>query len=327
VSGRLELPDRRLRVAFFGTPDIARTILDRLFQANADDVALVVSQPDRPRGRGKKVEPTPVKALAEARGVEVVQPLKLKDGVLAAQIRRAEIDLGIVVAYGRILPIDLFEAPRFRTWNVHASLLPRHRGASPIQHAILAGDRETGVTLMQLSEGMDEGAVLLSAAIPLDGTETGGGLTERLARLGADVLIEGLGRAKRGGLTVTPQDPSRATSAPLLEKKDGELDLSLPAAVLERKVRAFDPWPSASLVLGGEAVKVLRAQVVASRGEPGRILECGPRLILATCEGALEIVELQPPGKRPMAAADFLRGAGRSLVIGAAVSAKPPARS
>jgi methionyl-tRNA formyltransferase len=309
-----------LRLAFFGTPEIARTMLEALLDAGKDRVELVVCQPDRPRGRGQKLEPPPVKQAAEARGLPVLQPIKLKDGVLASELVARGIELAIVVAYGRIVPRAVFEAPTFHTWNVHASLLPRHRRASPIQHAILAGDASTGVTLMQLSEGLDEGPMLHTRALPLDSTETAGSLTESLARLGAEALLEGLRLAKREGLTVTPQDDAAATEAPLIEKAAGELDFTRSAVELERRVRGLSPWPG-TFVLDArkEPLKIpgVRARDGAD-GVPGTIAAVGTALALHTGRGWLEVLELQPPGKRAMSAADYLRGAGRGLQPGGA---------
>lgn len=314
----IKLPERRLRLVFFGTPDIASTMLAGLLDAGEDDVVLVVCQPDRPKGRGKKVIPPPVKALAESRGIEVLQPKKLKDGALAKRIRDEEIDLGIVVAYGRILPKDLFEAPAFDTWNVHASLLPKHRGASPIQHAILTGDEVTGVTLMQLSEGMDEGPMLLEAKIPLDGTETGGSLFDKLATLGAQTLVEGIRLAKNESLERVPQNEAEATYAPMLKKQDGELDFTEDRDALLRKIRAFDPWPGTFVrTADGQPLKITRAKAAGGIGPAGVVLVAGPSLVVAAKGGAIEIETLQPSGKRPMSAADYLNGAGRGLKPGA----------
>lgn len=314
----LKLPDTRLRIAFFGTPDIARVMLEHLLDADQDDVVLVISQPDRPKGRGKKLEPTPVKALAESRGLPVTQPTKLRDGALTQRLKDLGVQLGIVVAYGRLLPNDLFQAPTFDTWNVHASLLPRHRGASPIQHAILAGDTETGATLMMLSEAMDEGHMLLKATRPLDGTETGGSLTEDLGPLGGALLVDGLRRAKAEGLTVTPQDHGAATYAPLIDKQAGALDFSQPAVELERRIRAFQPWPTCFVPGPQGPLKVLQATV--GMGEagatPGTVLATKPSLVVQCGEGSLTIDQVQPPGKRPMDSAAYLNGAGRQIQIG-----------
>jgi methionyl-tRNA formyltransferase len=285
-----------------------------------DTVVLVVCQPDRPKGRGKSVEASPVKEAAIARGIEVLQPAKLKDGGLAERMRKEDLDLAIVVAYGRILPKDVFGAPRSGTWNVHASLLPRHRGASPIQHAILAGDKETGVTLMELTEGLDEGPMLATKTLPLTGDETGGSLTEALARIGGDLLIDALQKARGPGLESSPQNASEATYAPLLEKSDGRIDFQLPAEVIARRVRALSPWPSAFVVQkDGQPLKILRARArpVPPSTSPGRVAAIAPDLTLETSEGLLDVLELQPAGKKPMTAAEWLRGAGRELKPGA----------
>lgn len=313
----LKLPNDRLRIAFFGTPDIARVMLEQLLDADENDVVLVVSQPDRPKGRGKKLVPTPVKALAEARGIPVTQPLKLRDGVLTQTLIDLGVQLSVVVAYGRILPNDLFEAPAFDTWNVHASLLPEHRGASPIQHAILSGDAETGVTLMMLSEAMDEGHMLLKRIRVLDGTETSGGLSEDLARIGGELLVDGLRQAKSEGLTVTPQDASAATYAHLIKKSEGALDFNRPAAELERRIRGFQPWPTCFVRGSAGPLKVLSATVLPGEAKvPGTVLALKPSLQVQCAEGALAIDRLQPPGKKPMDSAAFLNGAGRNIQIG-----------
>ena len=291
-------------------------------RADADDIVLVISQPDRPKGRGKKLEPTPVKALALEHGLTIEQPRKLRDGAVAKRLKALQIDLAIVVAYGRILPKDVFEAPAFNTWNVHASLLPKLRGASPIQHTILNGDTETGVTLMLLSEAMDEGDMLLKRTIAIEPTDTGGSLATRLADVGASTAVEGLRLAKTEGLAATPQDHGRATYARLLEKRDGELDFSRASAELDRQVRAFDPWPGtfvstpngAPLKIRG--VRPAEAPPSAADRLPGQVVETQPRFLIRTGDGVLEITNIQPPGKRALTAADFLRGAGRTLKAG-----------
>lgn len=299
-------------------------MLARVLSENADDVVLVVCQPDRPQGRGRRVGPPAVKTVAEAHRLEITQPTRLKDGVLAARLAALEIDLGVVVAYGRILPPAVFEAPAFQTWNVHASVLPHLRGAAPIQHAILRGDPETGVTLMRLSEGMDEGDALLIRRIPLDGRETGGTLTHRLAALGAEALVEGLALAKAGGLPVVPQNHPAATYAPRIQKADGVLDFRQPAETLERRIRAFSPWPGTTASSPGQSpLKILAAHATAAAPitEPGCIAALDP-LTVQTGAGQLVLTQLQPPGKRPMDAAAFLRGAGRSLRIGEALRSR-----
>ncbi|MBK8010768.1 MAG: methionyl-tRNA formyltransferase [Deltaproteobacteria bacterium] len=323
----MRLPERSLRVAFFGTPEIGAVILARLITVPFVEIPLVVCQPDRPRGRGRSLESPPVKIIAQSAGIEVQQPTKLKDGVLAGHLRSLDLDLGVVCAYGRLIPIEVFRAPAAGCWNVHTSLLPRHRGASPIQHAILTGDATTGITLMQLGEGLDEGDILLQRSIPLTGEETGASLTQALSELGADTLEAGLARARAEGLTRTVQDPNKVTYAPLLEKKDSLLDFRRPAVELERRVRALEPWPGTQFGLGGTMIKVRSAKVALSDAEtapgrisaPGSIRRISERLIVETGRDGLELLEVQPPGKRPMAIADFLRGAGRRIKDGDSV--------
>lgn len=317
------LPDRRLRLAFFGTPEIARSILQALLDAGDDDVVLVVSQPDRPKGRGKQLEPTPTKQLAEARGIPVVQPEKMRDGVLTQRLLADRIDLAIVAAFGRILPADMLEAPPYGCWNVHASLLPRFRGASPIQHAILEGDAETGVTLMKMSLGLDEGPMLKVARLPLDARETTRTLTDKLAVLGGQVTVEGLREAKKAGLEVVIQDHAAHTLAPIIRKEAGKLDLDAPAVVLERRIRGLDPWPGTWITLdGGEVLKVLAASVGPSSpsARPGQVVQLGTTIDVQTGDGTLCLEIVQPAGKKPMPAADYLRGAGRALVRGMILS-------
>ena len=277
----------------------------------------VYCQPDKPKGRGKKVFSPPVKQLAEERGVPVSQPLKLKDGVVAAQLTEDNIDLALVVAYGRILPPAVFEAPTLDTWNVHASLLPKYRGASPIQHAILEGEIVTGVTLMQLRAGLDEGPMLLKKTLAIDPKDTAGTLTERLAQLGSSAVVEGLERAKTEGLEVVEQNGDEATFAPLIQKADGELRFEEAATHLALRVRGFDPWPGTYVQSKEGPIKVLSVQVFPTneKGEPGTIHSLDP-LRIWTGDGALEITRLQAPGRKPIMSADYVRGAGRHLKVG-----------
>jgi methionyl-tRNA formyltransferase len=327
----LRLPDRRLRLAFFGTPDIARDVLAALLDAGADDVALVVCQPDKPKGRGKQVEAPTVKQLAEARGLPVLQPVKLRDGALRDHLRAERIDLAIVIAYGRILPPDLLEAPTFGCWNLHASLLPRHRGASPIQHAILHGDAESGVTLMQMDAGLDTGPMLLDVRFALAADETTPTLTDKMAAAGGALALDGLRRAKAEGLHVTPQDDAAHTLAPIIDKEAGFLDLHAPAAALERRVRALTPWPGTWVTVAGEPLKILRAAVGPARTDalaPGVVVARDAKTLGLACgEGStLDVLEVLPAGKRPMPAGDYLRGGGRALVAGARVGHAGDAR-
>lgn len=318
MSALWTLPSRRLRLAFFGTPDIAAACLKALIDADEDDLVWVLSQPDRPKGRSKKLEPTPVKAVAESAGLPVLQPSRLKDGGIAAKLLASKLDLAIVVAYGRIMPKALFTAPQQGSLNLHASLLPRHRGAAPIQEAILAGDAETGVTLMQISEGLDEGDWLLKRSLPIHPDDTGSTLTERLTELGAQTLVEGLRLAKAGGLPVTPQDPALATYAPMRKKADGELDFHRDASALKRQIQAFEPWPGSFVSTPNGPLRVLAAEVVP--GDPslasGCLLQLGPDLVVNCSRDALRLLKLQPAGKRAMDAKAFLNGAGRALQLG-----------
>jgi methionyl-tRNA formyltransferase len=318
VSGpeRLVLPDRRLRLAFFGTPELAATILGHLLEAGQDDVVCVVCQPDKPRGRKRQVEAPPVKLRAEAAGLEVLQPTKMRDGSLARALTERRVELAVVAAYGRILTQDSLDAPTHGCWNVHASLLPRHRGASPIQHAILAGDAETGVDVMRMTAGLDEGPVLLERRLAIAPDWTAGRLSEALAELGGRAIVEAIARARAEGLEVRPQDDAAATYAPLIRKEDGHLDLRQPAAALARRVRAFDPWPGTFLRRPEGPLRILRAEASPGDGFPGRVVGLDDGLILGTGDGRLVVREVQPPGKRPMPVADFLRGAGRGLTVG-----------
>ncbi len=254
----MKLPDRPLRIAFFGTPEIAQTVLAGLLDAKKDEVVLVVCQPDRPKGRGRSVESPPTKQLAEARGVPVLQPTKMRDGAVAKVLEEREIDLAVVTAFGRILPKDLLEAPRFGAWNVHASLLPRHRGASPINFAILEGDPETGITLMQMTEGLDEGPMLAKAAIPIREDDTTHSLTQKLAELGRRLLLEGIEKAKKTGLEAEVQDEALATFAPLIKKEDGP---SPTAAVKKSALTICPPVKPPMLVSSWSLAKATRLPV------------------------------------------------------------------
>ncbi len=317
----LRLPDRPLRIAFFGTPEIAETVLAGLIEAKRDEIVLVVCQPDRPRGRGKRIESPPTKRRAEAHQIPVLQPTKMRDGAVAKELRDREIDLAVVTAFGRILPQDLLDAPRYGAWNVHASLLPRHRGASPINFAILEGDTETGITLMQMTAGLDEGPMLEKAKLVISENDTTSSLTTRLAELGRGLLLEGIEKAKKHGLEPEIQDESLATFAPLIEKEDGRLDFRESAEALARRIRAFHPWPGTYTTLpDGQPLKVLAAKALAARPgnavAPGTILGLAKSLELATSDGVLALLEVQPPGRKPQKAFEFLGGAGRDLQLG-----------
>ncbi len=298
------------RMIFFGTPELAATCLQAVCELG--QVVLVVTQPDRPSGRGMKLVPPPVKQLAAQRGIEVIQPRKLRSEQLAARLRGLEADVAVVVAYGRILPPALLRAPRLGCVNAHASLLPALRGAAPIQWAILNGETRTGMCLMQMDEGMDTGPVLACRSLQIGAQETAGELSLRLAQLGAELLREELPRHLRGELQPRAQDAARATLAPPLTKQHGRLDWSRPARALHDLVRGTHPWPGAYSFLGGVRVKVHRAHVLVAggrHGEPGCIVRADRHGIEVACgEGVLVLDELQPEGRRRMSAEQFCAG-------------------
>lgn len=305
------MTDRRLRLVFAGTPDFALPGLDAVL-ASGHHLLAVYTQPDRPAGRGRRLTPSPVKQRAVAAGIEVRQPETLREAPVREALAALRPDLMIVIAYGLILPRKVLAIPAYGCWNVHASLLPRWRGAAPIQRAILAGDDETGVCLMQMEAGLDTGPVLLRASTPILPDDTGARLHDRLAALGAQVLSDGLCRLAVGTLpTAQPQPESGVTYAHKLDKSEARLDWTLAAAELERKVRAFDPWPGAEADLAGETVRVWRAQALpAIPGvRPGRIVHAGRDGIdIGSRDGLLRILELQRPGGRRIGVADYLNG-------------------
>ena len=299
-----------LKIIFAGTPEFAATALNALLTTR-HEVAAVYTQPDRPAGRGRKLQPSPVKQLALEHGIEVRQPAKLKDPADQAALRELEADLMVVVAYGLLLPQAVLDAPRLGCINIHASLLPRWRGAAPIQRAILAGDAESGVTIMQMEAGLDTGPMLHILKTPILRDDTGGSLHDRLAELGARALLESLDAIGGKALVPRPQDDERATYAKKLDKQEALIDWSRPAAAIDRQVRAFNPWPVAQCDFEGQAMRIWQTRLLEHEApagiEPGTVLEAGKAGIdVATGDGVLRILQLQMPGKRAMAAADFL---------------------
>jgi len=304
-----------MRVVFLGTPEFAVPTVDALASAGHEVVA-VVAQPDRPAGRGQALRVPATKAWAEARGVPVLQPLKVRDGTLAAALAALRPDVLVVTAYGRILGKDLLTLAPLGAVNVHASILPRWRGAAPIQWAVASGDAETGVTIMQMDEGLDTGDVLLVRTTPIGPEETSEALAPRLAALGGRALVEALPRLAAGALVPVPQDGARHTLAPILEKEHGRLDFARPAAELAARIRGFTPWPGGFTTLAGKVLKVHLARPAA---EPLPGLAPGaarpvPGALRVACGGgtALDLLEVQPEGKRRMAAADFANGLGQA---------------
>ena len=297
------------RIVFAGTPDFAVPALRRLIETGAD-LAGVFTQPDRRAGRGRRLAPSPVKQLAEAEGLAVYQPPSLRDAESQAELAALAPDLIVVAAYGLILPREVLDIPGLGCWNIHASLLPRWRGAAPIQRAVEAGDRETGVCIMQMEEGLDTGPVFHRLATVIEATDTGGSVHDRLAVLGADALLHCLGQLSRGELPEPePQDDERAVYAPKLSKAEAELDFARPAMALERKVRAFNPWPVAWCVVKGRRLRIWRARVDprSHDAHPGALLEASADgIVIATGQGRLQLLEVQPEGGRRMTAGDFL---------------------
>jgi len=305
-----------MRIVFAGTPDFAVPSLRAAAQRN--EVVAVYTQPDRPAGRGRELQLSPVKREALVRGIPVLQPESLKGALAGDALRALQPDLLVVVAYGLLLPKAILSIPRHGCWNVHASLLPRWRGAAPIQRAIEAGDRETGVCLMQMEAGLDTGPVLLSQRLAIGEEETGGQLHDRLAALGAQTLADGLGLLRAGMRPVPqPQSDIGVTYARKLDKAEARLDWTQPATQLARKVRAFNPWPMADAQLAGERVRVHGAIAIdtATAAAPGRVIAAGRDGIDVACgEGALRIRVLQREGGRAITAADYLNARGAQLV-------------
>ncbi len=298
---------KKLRLLFAGTPEFAVPCLRAAL--NGGEVMAVLTQPDRPAGRGRTPQASPIKQVALEHDLPVLQPLTLKDPEVQAQLRELAPDLLIVVAYGLILPQAVLDIPRFGAWNVHASLLPRWRGAAPIQRAIEAGDATTGVCLMQMRKGLDTGPVMSQASTAIEITDTAGSLHDRLAHLGAQVLGDGLATLRRDDRppTAQEQDDALTTYAHKLDKAEAVLDLGAPAPILARKVRAFVPWPIAELRLAGERLRVHQAEAIDGHGAPGEILSATRAGIDVACgEGALRVLRLQREGGKPITAAEYL---------------------
>ncbi|MFN0063951.1 MAG: methionyl-tRNA formyltransferase [Myxococcaceae bacterium] len=290
-----------------GTPAFAVPSLEACLELG--EVILALTQPDRPSGRGQKLLAPPVKLRALERGIPVRQPERLKGLGLGQELTALGVDVCVVTAYGRILPKDVLEAPRCGCVNVHASLLPRWRGAAPIQWAVAAGDAETGVTLMRLDEGLDTGSTFAQAKTPISPDDTSETLHVRLAELGGRLLEETLPEYLSGKRVPVPQPTVGITHAPKIEKAHGALDFSLPASTLERRIRAFAPWPGTWTFVGSQLLKVKHAKPVAGSGKPGTLLASDAETLDVACgEGVLRLTRVQPEGRREMSIGEFLRG-------------------
>jgi methionyl-tRNA formyltransferase len=297
-----------LRIVFAGTPEFAAESLAALL-ASSHQVIAVLTQPDRPAGRGRALQPSPVKALALEHGVPVLQPENLKGEAVFYELAALAADVMVVVAYGLIIPRDILSLPRLGCINVHGSLLPRWRGAAPIQRAIAAGDDETGVGIMQMEAGLDTGPVLLEARTAISPDDTGGSLHDRLAGLGARALVQALADLESLQNKATPQPEAGVTYAHKLTKEEAQLDWAKPASQLAREVRAFNPWPVSWVPRPQGPMRVLAATLAAGAGQPGQILSVSPAGIEVACaEGSLLLTRIQLPGKKPLPVADLLRG-------------------
>jgi methionyl-tRNA formyltransferase len=300
------------RVVFFGTPTFAVPSLSALLES-ADQVVGVVTQPDRPRGRGQQVRPEAVKLIAQARGLRILQPEKLREDAFLSAFQALEPDIAVVAAYGRILPTRLLNLPRLGFINVHASLLPRWRGAAPVHRAILAGDHRTGVTIMRVVPALDAGPTLASETVDIGPDETSAELEARLASAGAKLLVATMSRMGEGPLVETPQDERLVTYAKRLERAESRLDFAGPAASIHDQIRGLQPWPLAAALLNGRRVLFHRSQIVSDildAGSPGTVSAIEPDgIVVATRPGAVRILELQAEGRQPLAAAAFVPGA------------------
>ena len=310
---------RALRIVYFGTPEFAVPSLTALLDSRHRVVA-VVSQPDRPKGRGQRIHPTPTKTVAVDRGVDVLQPERLKDPELVSRLAAMNPDLGVVAAYGRLIPDGLLAVPSSGMINVHGSILPAYRGAAPVHRAVIAGDTETGVTIMRVIRELDAGATFAMRATPIGPDETSADVERRVATLGAELLLDVVEQIAAGTASETPQDDSRATYAPKLTKDEGRIDWNLPAATVHNLVRGLQPWPQVTARLGTLRLLITRTERIADASAiastaaedagPGSILHAGPDGLVVLCGNrtALRVLDLQPEGKRMMSARDFLAG-------------------
>ncbi|ATC97292.1 MULTISPECIES: methionyl-tRNA formyltransferase [Pseudoalteromonas] len=305
-----------LKIVFAGTPDFAAQHLDALIKSHHDVIA-VYSQPDRPAGRGKKLKASEVKQLALTHDIPVYQPENFKSDNAKQQLADLNADIMVVVAYGLLLPKAVLETPKLGCINVHGSILPRWRGAAPIQRAIWAGDAETGVTIMQMDEGLDTGDMISIATCPIEAADTSASLYSKLAELGPTALIDTLATIADGTATPEKQNDELANYAKKLSKEEANIDWHMPAQQIERNIRAFNPWPICFTQMQGNTVKIYAAELVESAGNPGEVLAADKTgITVATTEGALKITQLQPQGKKPMSAQDFLNGRADWVAVG-----------
>lgn len=305
-----------LKVVFAGTPEFAAEALTALINSEHEVIA-VYTQPDRPAGRGRKLKASPVKEVAEKYNLPIYQPESLKSESDQQQLRELNPDVMIVAAYGLILPQVVLDIPRMGCLNIHASLLPRWRGAAPIQRAILAGDTETGITIMQMNAGLDTGDMLSTSTCPIEPSETAGSLHDKLATLGASSLLKTLDQLLSGKIKAVKQDDSQASYAHKLEKQEAQLDWTLSAEQLDRQIRAFNPWPVAFFLVDDQTVRVWDAEIIDKQGAAGTVLQADKNGVDIACgHNSLRLLKLQPPGKKAMDVASFLNGRSEWLTPG-----------
>lgn len=296
-----------MRVIFMGTPDFATPSLQALIN-RGDDICGVFTQPDKPKGRGHKMQPPPVKELALQHNLPVFQPNTLRDEDIQKSIKNLAPDVIVVVAYGKLLPLKVLEIPELGCVNVHGSLLPKYRGAAPIQWAVINGEKTTGVTTMFMAEGMDTGDILLKEETDIGAEETAGELFDRLKLLGAKLLTETLDRLERGELKGIPQDEEQATLAPMLKKEMSAIDWHKSAQHIHDQIRGLNPWPCAAAILEGKRVKLLASQVICGEGIPGTVYNLNGKLVVACGQGMLNITELQADTGKKMSGNSYLLG-------------------
>lgn len=309
-----------MRIIYMGTPDFAVPALQCLWESE-HEVAAVVTQPDKAKGRSGKMQFTPVKEYAIEKGIPVLQPERVKDEKFFPELEKYQPDVIVVAAFGQILPESILTLPKYGCLNIHASLLPKYRGAAPIQWAVIDGEKETGITIMQMDAGLDTGDILSTCKVALSEDETGGSLFDRLAQMGGPLLLDTLKQVEEGSVTRTPQEHEKHTYAKMLSKELGNLDFNRPAKELERLIRGLNPWPSAYTRLKGKTLKIWKSSVAKGdeSRQPGTVIKCGKGILLVQCkDSALAIEELQLEGKKRMDTDAFLRGCQieEGLVLG-----------
>ena len=297
-----------MKIIFIGTPDFAAASLEALI-ASRHEIQAVVTQPDKPKGRKGELTPPPVKVIAKREGIKVYQPLKVRDEEFVKTLRAYNPDVMVVVAFGQIIPLSILKMPKYGCVNIHGSLLPKYRGAAPIQWAVLDGEKETGITTILMDEGIDTGDILLKKTIKIDADETSGSLFDKLKALGAETILETLDELEKGSITPTKQGESPTAYAKMLTKAMGLIDFTRSAKELDCFVRGMDPWPSAYTLLAGKTLKLWKVRAVEGGGKAGSVIDIGKESFTIACgEGAIEVLEVQLEGKKRMSAGDFLKG-------------------